>query len=158
MKYIEPMMSKELITKRALFDYRRMQYESNIKNGTFKFDNKEQIREYISTYYKGRELGNGLGKYYDYVVIGVDNDGDLINKYVVDDFTGKYLKLNSQDVDFVLEDILLNQHKIGDVKHIPYYETPYSIEFQEREREQIENKSPIHKKTMELLKKVETKI
>lgn len=128
MKYIEPMMSKELVTKKALFDYRRMQFEQNIKLGSYSFDSKEQLQNYLQTYYKGKEVGNGLGPFYDYVVIGIDQEGNFINKYVVDDFTGKYKKLNSEDVDLILEDLLQNQTKVGDVKHIPYYETAYKLD------------------------------
>lgn len=123
MRYIEPMMSKELITKKALFDYRRMKYEAGIKSGTFKFETKEQLQNYIQTYYRGKELGNGLGSYCDYVIIGVDESGEFVNKYALDDFTGKYKKLNSEDTALVLDDLLENQAKIGDVKHITQHET-----------------------------------
>lgn len=122
MKYIEPMMSKELITKKALFEYRRLQYESGIKNGSFKFKNTDEVKEFLMTYYKGKEIGNGLGKFYDYVVIGLDQDGNFINKYVVEEFTGKYRKLNSEDVNDVISYLFKNQDKLGSVKHLPYKE------------------------------------
>lgn len=121
-KYIMPMQSRELITKNALFDYRAIQYKSKILDGSFKFETKEQINEFLLTYYRGKNIGNGLGDYYDFVVIALDNDGEMINKYLVDDFTGKYRKLSGDDVDKVLEYLLENQTKLGDVKYIPYSE------------------------------------
>jgi len=147
--YIEPMMSKELITKRALFDYRRKQYECGIKSGTFAFESREQLKEYIQTYYKGKDLGNGLGKFYDYVVIAVDSDGNFINKFVVDEYTGKYKKLSCEDVADVIDNLFEEQQLIGDVKYVPYHE--------DRPTQYLENKSEpcdIHNGVRKLIEKV----
>lgn len=154
MKYIEPMMSKELITKKALFDYRRMQFESGIKNGTFRFKSPDEVKDYLQTYYKGKEIGNGLGCFYDYVVIALDQDGNFINKFVVDEFTGKYRKLNSEDVTSVINDLFSNQNKMGSVQYIPYRSEPVK----QIAAPVLDEKSKIVRETLDIIQTASEKV
>jgi hypothetical protein len=96
MQYIEPMMSKELITKRALFDYRRIQTEKRVQSGERVFETVEDLAKFVETYYKGKDLGSGLATYEDFVIIGADKEGNLLNKFVVNEY-GNYLKLDSSE-------------------------------------------------------------
>lgn len=117
MDYIQPHMSKELITKKALFDYRRMMIERQIKaNGKY-FKTKEELFRYLQKFYRGKDIVNGGGVFYDYVVIGMNNEGELINKYAINEF-GNYIKLSSEETSRVLGYLLENQHKIGVIKYI----------------------------------------
>lgn len=120
MNYIEPMMSKELVTKRALFDFRRKSYEARLRAGEIVFQNIEELKDYLLTYYKGKDIANGAGNYYDYVVIAMDKDGELVNKYVQNEH-GTYKKLNNGETGAVYFWCLNNQHRIGLVEHIPYF-------------------------------------
>jgi len=116
MKYVEPMMSKELITKTALFEYRKMKILQRVHSGEKVFSTKEQIKNFLETYYKGKEIGYGLGVYHDYVVIGMDNDCNLINKYVVNE-QGNYLKIDGEDKAKIYNFLLEHQERIGVVKY-----------------------------------------
>lgn len=149
MRYIEPMMSKEVITKNALFDYRRIQFEQKIKSGEFSFESPDQLQNYLQTYYKGKEIGNGIGGYYDYVVIAIDKDGNFINKFVVEEFGGKYKKLSSDDVANVINDLFTNQHKIGSVQYIPYHDDVIKLEAPKRPV--LDDKSKLARKTLDVI-------
>lgn len=120
MNYVQPMMSKELITKTALFDFRKKMTEAQLRSGVKLFRTSDDVKEYLQTYYKGKEIANGAGNYYDFVVIAMDKDGELINKYVQNEH-GTYKKLNNEETGAVYQWCLNNQHKIGVVEYVPYY-------------------------------------
>ena len=120
MNYVQPMMSKELITKTALFDFRKKMTEAQLRSGVKLFRTSDDVKEYLQTYYKGKEIANGAGNYYDFVVIAMDKDGELINKYVQNEH-GTYKKLNNEEAGAVYQWCLNNQHKIGVVEYVPYY-------------------------------------
>lgn len=120
MNYVQPMMSKELITKTALFDFRKKMTEAQLRGGVKLFRTTDEVKEYLKTYYKGKEIANGAGNYYDFVVIAMDKDGELINKYVQNEY-GTYKKLNNSEAGAVYQWCLNNQHKIGVVEYVPYY-------------------------------------
>lgn len=117
MNYIHPMMSKELITKNALFDFQKMQTESKLRAGVEVFKTVEGVREYLQKFYRGREITNGAGPFYEHVVIGMDRDGELINKSRQNEH-GSFFKLNSEDSSEVYEWLLQNQDRIGVVRYI----------------------------------------
>lgn len=121
--FVAPMKSKELITKEALFEYRALQFRTAINRGEFKFNDVNEVMDFLKTYYKGKDIGNGLGLFFDYVVIAMNADGELINKFCIDEYQ-RYKKIDSEDVYLILKDILDNPTKLGDVKQIPFRETP----------------------------------
>ena len=125
MSYIEPMQSKELITKNALFDFRKKQYLESVANGEFFFLNTDEVKEFCKTYFKGQDLCYGPADYFDYVIISMDKDGNLINKFVIND--GFYLKLTSQEEAKVYLWLFENQKRIGDIKVVPYFENKSKI-------------------------------
>ena len=111
----EPMKSKLLIIKEAIFDFRRIQIENGIRNGSFSFRTIDEMKEYLRTYYRGKEIANGPASYFDYVVIGMDKDSRLINKYALDEF-GRYLVLDGNDTSEVYLWLFENQHRIGKIE------------------------------------------
>jgi hypothetical protein len=121
MNYVQPMMSKELITKVALFDFRKKMIEIQLRAGVKVFSDLYEVKEFLQTFYRGKELANGAGDYYDYVVIAMDKDGELINKSVQNEH-GSYKKLNNEDTGRVYEYFFENQNKIGVVKYVPYFD------------------------------------
>lgn len=123
--YIEPMHSKELITKNALFDFRKIQMLQSIENGVGGFAALEDVKQFCKTYFKGQDLCYGAANYYDYVIIAMDKDGNLINKFDMRD--GFYQKLNSFEEQEVYSWLFENQKRIGTVKTIPYKETKRAV-------------------------------
>lgn len=121
MNYIQPKMSKELITKSALFDYNKKMIEVRLRNGEQVFKTIYEVKEYLLTFYKNKEIVNGPAKYMDYAIIAMNQDGELINKFAQNEH-GSYKKLNNDDTGAVLEWCLINQHRIGDVKYVRYEE------------------------------------
>ncbi len=126
MNFIEPMKSKDLITKEAVFSFRKIMYLNKIKKGTFEFKNVEEVKTFCQTYFKNKDLCYGAEGYYDYVIIGMDKDGNLINKYATNDF-GNFLKLESDKEERVYNWLFENPERIGDIKAVPYYETPNKV-------------------------------
>ena len=156
MSYIAPMKSKELITKEALFDFRRMEIEQGLKSGVYNFKSIDEMRNFLMTYYKGKDVANGAASYYDYVVIGLDQEGRFINKYATDDY-GRYLILNGEDTAEVLNWLFENQHRIGVVSYVP---VPASIEHKpvSVEPKAISHEEPINAEVLDIVKKTYTKI
>lgn len=120
MRFIDQFKSKELITKEALFEYQRNKIEHRLRHGEIVFEHIEDMQNYIETYYKGKELGYGLDKYKDFVIIALDRDCNLLNTFYAPN--GNFYKLNSVEKNAVYEFLFKNQSRIGDVKKIPYYE------------------------------------
>ena len=132
MSYIEPMMSKELITKTALFEYRRIEMQKRLEAGEKPFETAEQIQNYVETYYKNKDFGYGLGNYFDFVVLALDKDCNILNKSYINEH-GSYLKLESSEKAVVYQYLLENQSRIGAVKY-------YSRKQVEEEKKLLENK------------------
>ena len=120
MNYVQPMMSKELITKTALFNFKRKLVETQLRAGVNVFKDIYEVKEFLLTFYKGKEVANGAGNYYDFVVIAMDKDGELINKYVQNEH-GTYKKLNNDETGTVLTWLFKHQQRIGVVEYVPYY-------------------------------------
>lgn len=122
MGFIDQYKSKELITKQALFGYRKMQIENRLRAGEKVFKFVSEVKAFVETYYKGSDVGYGLASYFDYVVIALNNDCELINKYKLTE-SGGFTKLNSIETAKIYEWLFENQHRIGDIQIVPYYET-----------------------------------
>ena len=144
MRFIEPMKSNELITKEALFDYRRRQHIQKLKNGEM-FGTKEQLQDFLQTYYRGKDIGSGIRPFYDYVIIAIDREGNFINKYAVNDF-GNFKKLNSEDIADVIDDLFNNPRKIGNVD----YMQSKQIVYQEPKKYELEDMNAEHNKDINL--------
>ena len=143
----EPMKSKLLIIKEAIFDFRRMQIENGIRNGSFSFRTIDEMKEYLRTYYRGKEITNGPASYFDYVVIGMDKEGRLVNKYALDEF-GRYLVLDGEGVSEVYRWLFENQHRIGKVEfHHPAKSIP---SIRDRGTDIIDNK-PADSRVVEMI-------
>lgn len=121
MDYIQPMMSKELITKSALFDYKKKTIEARLRNGEQVFNDIYEVKNYLLTFYKGKEIVNGPASYLDSAIIAMNSEGEMINKFAQNEH-GSYKKLNNDDTGAVLEWCLVNQHRIGDVRYVKYEE------------------------------------
>lgn len=134
MNYIEPYKSKELITKTALFDYRRIQAEQKLWAGEKIFQSADEVRNFIETYYKGRDIGFGLNRYFDYVVIHLDLNCNMINKYGIDEYGNNFV-LNSSEKAEVYNYLFENQHKIGYVKYISKDEVEQNLQLEHIKQE-----------------------
>jgi hypothetical protein len=122
MSFIEQYKSKELITKQALFEYQKLQTQKRLQAGEKLFKDAQEVKTHIEMFYKGKDVGYGIASYYDYVVIGLNDDCELINKYSTTE-SGNYRKLNSVESAKVYEWLFENQHRIGVVKIVPYFDT-----------------------------------
>lgn len=147
MKFVDQFKSKELITKEALFEYQKIKIEHRLKNNEKVFEKIEDMQQYIETYYKGKDIGYGLGQYKDFVVIALDRDCNLLNTYYAPN--GNYYKLTSTEKQVVYNFLFNNQHRIGNIKHIPYYEDIEQIE----NKKDDENINYISPKVMKILKR-----
>lgn len=145
MGFIEQYKSKELITKEALFAYNKNRIQSKLYLGEKIFKSVDEIKTHIETFYKKSDLANGVAKYYDYVVIALNADCELINKYALNDH-GNYLKLNSLESAKVYQWFFENQERLGVVKIVPYHETELL------QLEEIEKNQTIDTKVLKLLK------
>lgn len=119
--YIEPMQSKELITKNALFDFRKNQHMENIRIDRMKLKSMEELKNFCQTYFKNKQLCYGASSFYDYVIISIDRDGNLFNNYSLK-------RLDSVDENKVYKWLFENQNRIGVIKQVEYYETQMKLE------------------------------
>ena len=147
MKFIDQFKSKELITKDALYEYQKLKIEHRLKKGEKVFEKIEDMQNYIETYYKGKDIGYGLGQYKDFVIVALDRDCNLLNTYYAPN--GNYYKLTSTEKQVVYDFLFNNQCRIGNIKHIPYYEDIKQIE----NTKEDENINYIAPKVMEILNK-----
>ena len=118
MQYIEPHKSADVATKEALADYQRLTIRAQLRKGGQLFKTPESVLKHLQTFYKGRDIVNGPAHFYDYVIIGMNKDGELINKYKINEH-GNYSRLNGDDAAEVLLWLFNNQSSIGEVKFIP---------------------------------------
>ena len=120
--FIQPKQSSELITKNAVAAFRKQRALEAIKEGKFSFKNIEQLVEFVKTFFRNDRLCYGA-TYKDFVIIGVDEYGNLINHYHINQ-AGKPVQLSSDAWLFK------NQKRIGVIKYIS------EREIKEKEKEQ----------------------
>ena len=127
-KFIQPKQSSELITKNAVAAFRKQRALEAIRDGKFSFKNIEQLVEFVKTFFRNERLCYGA-TYKDFVIIGVDEYGNLINHYHINQ-AGKPVQLSSDDEAEVYAWLFKNQKRIGVIKYIS------EREIKEKEKEQ----------------------
>ena len=130
--FIQPKQSSELITKNAVAAFRKQRALEAIRDGKFSFKNIEQLVEFVKTFFRNERLCYGA-TYKDFVIIGVDEYGNLINHYHINQ-AGKPAQLRSDDEAEVYAWLFNNQKRIGVIKYISERE----ILAQEEEQAKIE--------------------
>lgn len=126
--FIQPKQSSELITKNAVAAFRKQKALEAIRDGKFSFKNIEQLVEFVKTFFRNERLCYGT-TYKDFVIIGVDEYGNLINHYHINQ-AGKPVQLSSDDEAEVYAWLFKNQKRIGVIKYIS------EREIKEKEKEQ----------------------
>ena len=126
--FIQPKQSSELITKNAVAAFRKQRALEAIRDGKFSFKNIEQLVEFVKTFFRNERLCYGA-TYKDFVIIGVDEYGNLINHYHINQ-AGKPVQLSSDDEAEVYAWLFKNQKRIGVIKYIS------EREVKEKEKEQ----------------------
>lgn len=114
--FIQPKQSSELITKNAVAAFRKQKALEAIKEGKFSFKSVEQLVEFVKTFFRNERLCYGA-TYKDFVIIGVDEYGNLINHYHINQ-VGKPVQLSSDDEAEVYAWLFNNQKRIGVIKYI----------------------------------------
>jgi len=126
--FIQPKQSSELITKNAVAAFRKQKALEAISEGKFSFKNIEQLVEFVKTFFRNERLCYGT-VYKDFVIIGVDEYGNLINHYQINQ-AGKPVQLSSDSEAEVYAWLFENQKRIGVIKYVS------EREVKEKEREQ----------------------
>ena len=114
--FIQPKQSSELITKNAVAAFRKQKALEAIKEGKFSFKSVEQLVEFVKTFFRNERLCYGA-TYKDFVIIGVDEYGNLINHYHINQ-AGKPVQLSSDDEAEIYAWLFENQKRIGVIKYI----------------------------------------
>ena len=128
--FIQPKQSSELITKNAVAAFRKQRALEAIRDGKFSFKNIEQLVEFVKTFFRNERLCYGA-TYKDFVIIGVDEYGNLINHYHINQ-AGKPVQLSSDDEAEVYAWLFENQKRIGVIKYVS------EREVKEKEQAKIE--------------------
>nr|DAL04943.1 MAG TPA: hypothetical protein [Caudoviricetes sp.] len=126
--FIQPKQSSELITKNAVAAFRKQKALEMISEGKFSFKNIEQLVEFVKTFFRNERLCYGT-VYKDFVIIGVDEYGNLINHYQINQ-AGKPVQLSSDSEAEVYAWLFENQKRIGVIKYVS------EREIKEKEKEQ----------------------
>ena len=126
--FIQPRQSSELITKNAVAAFRKQRALEAIRDGKFSFKNIEQLVEFVKTFFRNERLCYGT-VYKDFVIIGVDEYGNLINHYQINQ-AGKPVQLSSDSEAEVYAWLFENQKRIGVIKYVS------EREIKEKEKEQ----------------------
>nr|DAS27896.1 MAG TPA: hypothetical protein [Caudoviricetes sp.] len=126
--FIQPKQSSELITKNAVAAFRKQKALEAIRDDKFSFKNIEQLVEFVKTFFRNERLCYGA-TYKDFVIIGVDEYGNLINHYHINQ-AGKPVQLSSDDEAEVYAWLFKNQKRIGAIKYVS------EREIKEKEKEQ----------------------
>ena len=126
--FIQPKQSSELITKNAVAAFRKQKALEAIRDGKFSFKNIEQLVEFVKTFFRNERLCYGT-VYKDFVIIGVDEYGNLINHYQINQ-AGKPVQLSSDSEAEVYAWLFENQKRIGVIKYVS------EREVKEKEKEQ----------------------
>lgn len=127
---IQPKQSSELITKNAVAAFRKQKALEAIRDGKFSFKNIEQLVEFVKTFFRNERLCYGT-VYKDFVIIGVDEYGNLINHYQINQ-AGKPVQLSSDSEAEVYAWLFENQKRIGVIKYVS------EREVKEKEQAKIE--------------------
>jgi hypothetical protein len=122
MKFLEQYKSADVATKEALAEYQRVTIRARLRAGERVFATPEAVRHHLETFYRGRDIANGPAAFHDFVIIGMNKDGELVNKYRINEH-GAFARLNGEDAAEVLQWLYLHQGRIGDVKIIPERDT-----------------------------------
>lgn len=117
LNFIEQYTSKELATKKALIAYKQNQILNALAGGIRVFSDKEQMINFIKTVFKGKDFCYGAKGYRDFVIFGLDESGEILNKYAIDNL-GRFVKLNSDESAEIYNWLFENQNRIGVIKHI----------------------------------------
>ena len=128
--FIQPKQSSELITKNAVAAFRKQKALEMISEGKFSFKNIEQLVEFVKTFFRNERLCYGT-VYKDFVIIGVDEYGNLINHYQINQ-AGKPVQLSSDSEAEVYAWLFENQKRIGVIKYVS------EREVKEKEQAKIE--------------------
>ena len=128
--FIQPKQSSELITKNAVAAFRKQRALEAIRDGKFGFKNIEQLVEFVKTFFRNERLCYGT-VYKDFVIIGVDEYGNLINHYQINQ-AGKPVQLSSDSEAEVYAWLFENQKRIGVIKYVSERE----VKEKEKEKEQ----------------------
>ena len=128
--FIQPKQSSELITKNAVAAFRKQKALEAIRDGKFSFKNIEQLVEFVKTFFRNERLCYGT-VYKDFVIIGVDEYGNLINHYQINQ-AGKPVQLSSDSEAEVYAWLFENQKRIGVIKYVS------EKEVKEKEQAKIE--------------------
>lgn len=128
--FIQPKQSSELITKNAVAAFRKQKALEAIRDGKFSFKNIEQLVEFVKTFFRNERLCYGA-TYKDFVIIGVDEYGNLINHYHINQ-AGKPVQLSSDSEAEVYAWLFENQKRIGVIKYVS------EREVKEKEQAKIE--------------------
>lgn len=126
--FIQPKQSSELITKNAVAAFRKQRALEAIRDGKFSFKNIEQLVEFVKTFFRNERLCYGT-VYKDFVIIGVDEYGNLVNHYQINQ-AGKPVQLSSDSEAEVYVWLFENQKRIGVIKYVS------EREVKEKEKEQ----------------------
>ena len=126
--FIQPKQSSELITKNAVAAFRKQRALEAIRDDKFSFKSVEQLVEFVKTFFRNERLCYGA-TYKDFVIIGVDEHGNLINHYHINQ-AGKPVQLSSDDEAEVYAWLFKNQKRIGVIKYVS------EREVKEKEKEQ----------------------
>ena len=113
----EPKKAKMLVIKEAIADFRRMTTERSLQKGAARFQSMDEMVRYIKAHYRGKEIVSGPAGYHDFVVIGMDKDGRLVNHYALDEY-GRPKRLGGDDEMEVYAWLYANQHTIGVVRYV----------------------------------------
>ncbi|MBR8464410.1 hypothetical protein KDD93_07515 [Campylobacter sp. faydin G-24] len=124
--FIQPRQSNELITKNAVFAYRKQKALKLIEQGDFRFDSIEALVDFVKMFFKNELLCYGPDTFYDSVIIGVDDKGNLVSKYTLKE-------LNSEETASVYEWLFNNQERIGVIKYISQTQVNKQIRAKEQE-------------------------
>lgn len=112
-------VSTELAVHKASIAWQRITFERvKCVNGSF-FRGLDEMISFCKEAYRGEALcscESGSG-YLPYVVITVDDEGNLRNSACVNE-NGVFKRLDSSETSQIYSWLFKNQHKIGDVKRI----------------------------------------
>lgn len=112
-------VSTELAVHKASIAWKRMTFEQvKCVGGSF-FKGLNEMINFCREAYRGEalcscEYGSG---YLPYVVIEVDDEGNLRNSACINE-NGVFKRLNSSETSQIYNWLFKNQHKIGDIKRI----------------------------------------
>ena len=114
LNFVDEKMSVELITKKAIFEYKRLLMQARLKKREKIFKSIPELKRFLQDYYKGKDIAScgGNSGFLEFVVIGMDKEGNLINKAAKTDF-GTFEKLTADEEAKFLNWLLENQHRIG---------------------------------------------